>query len=564
MDQGYPRQYDFPAEPEKRKRGRPVGSKNKKPSYDQPYGPPYGAPYGPSYDPYMPPPRMEPRPMPPPRMEPYRDIPVAESVTEVMAEPISHNTISNSDYDKLLVTIATDNHDMWDPSNGSWQWYVFLAAGIGIMSAFLGYESVQLYKWWIEAPGGEEPDGPDEPEYIPPPLDEEDLLNSTAPGGFSFMLPVFVLAILAGCVWFFFLVKRAAVGTTKFVYNDLIAIPPFWILFSLAVYGFMAYVALRYSNSRRSMAGPLSTTERAIISVSTMFMVFALLVVLVGLYRKMERVADTGEVNYEKPYGIETVIMGLTLAIAVLVGHIIWTHEGVIEWIEKDTPIGTQYRAYIVPTMVATTLFGMLMFKKVWQTRLVVPIVCISVSLSFIFYLQAQLHTDFGKYSAIAGKGQGDIKNSCMECDVYHQFTNGAKGNLIQKYARTICDTKTGTLKRKQAAKSKAFRLFDGVVAADESCTKTCAQAKGILQGLTCKCTPSEQKNGVLCDSVATLEFYKSYHEYNKDQGFGDSGNISTFEIVSVAGTGALLLVVLTIANQVGTFQPTVAPLSPF
>lgn len=572
MDQGYPRQYEIPAEPAKRKRGRPVGSKKKQPSYyDGPYGDPYYPPQPPPQAPRMPPPQAynayrEPHQrLPETYREPYHDVPVAESINEVMAESVSPNTITKSDYDQLLLTIASDNNEWWDPSNGSWQWYVFLAAGLAIISAFVGYESVQVYKWWIEPGDVEDPDAPDEPEYIPPPLDEDDLLASTKSGGYSFMLPLFIMGIMGGLVWFYFLVKKATQKTARFMFNDLFAVPPFWILFSVGVYGFVAYLALAYSNSRRSMAGPLTTTERAIVSVMTIFMSFALLVVLIAMYRKLETASDVGPVEYdEPPFGMKAAISGLAMVIAALLGHIIWTHPGVIDWIEKNTFIGTQYRAYIVPSMVAATLTGLLLINKVWESRLVVPIVCISASLVFVFYLQAQLHTDFGKYSGVAGKGQGKVENECLPCDVYHQFTNGEKGNLVEKYARTVCDTRTGTLKRKEAARTKAFRRFDSVVAANSKCEKTCAQAKGILSDLTCKCTPGEQKSGILCDSVATLEFYKSYHQYNKDQGFGDSGKVSTFEIISVVGTGFGLLVVLHLANQAESLQPRLPAMNPF
>ena len=135
---------------------------------------------------------------------------------------------------------------------------------------------------------------------------------------------------------------------------------------------------------------------------------------------------------------------------------------------------------------------------------------------------------------------------------------------MVEKYARTVCDTRTGTLKRRNAARTRAFRRFDAVVSANSKCEATCAQAKGILSELTCKCTPGEQKSGILCDSVATLEFYKSYHQYNKDQGFGDSGKVSTFEIVSVVGTGFGLLFVLHLANQAESLQPRLPSMNPF
>lgn len=368
---------------------------------------------------------------------------------------------------------------------------------------------------------------PPDHKYTPPDLDEDDLIDnaqgSEALGLFT-VVSVGLSTIVLGIYTIYAIIKN---GLRR---------PSAWVFLFLLVYFATVFVVIEMERSTSYIGGAHGSLERMLISL--VFGVLAMAITLVGL--KLFAPSISFITNWTYP--LLSLVLGMNLT------HLIY-HE---KWVASliDEYIVGSHKDFIVPVFILAVFIGPLFFSTFRSSSAAIPWVITSFAVALIYYLMALVHTRFGKFRGVANLGVRDSNDPCAECDIFHQFIL-SQDTRVHQYAQAVCDSNATPIDREKI-RGPLLSTFDVVAAGNPTCKAFCQRSKDSLRRLKCKCERGEDG---MCGSVADLQLYKEFKEYDETVDFLD-GNWGlgkpVIEGIVVLGVGVGLVFLL---NWTETFQ---------
>lgn len=494
----------YPAAPPKRGPGRPKKSEQRPPQYPQQYAPPpqYPQQYAPPPQQYAPPPQHP---------KPTED----DMFAGLGFTPEEIRLLKSGEFEED----RTAEYRMYASA-------VFLVACV--VFAFVWTKNTI----WAPEDGGDDGDLGD---YVPPDLDEEDLLGSSEGSG----------GVLGHVAMFFTSVITIAAGIyTMYMFTKKsLELPSPWVALFVVVYALVMFVVLEWERSRTFVGGMRGTLERVLISV--VFGVTAMVFAVVAMRILAKNVVEGRAL-------LMYVVPAFAVVVGMIMGHIIFTNRYAAIVLEKYVLVNT--RVYLVPAFVICVFAAPMVSDKFRQSAALVPWIITAGAVAMVFYLMGLVHTRFGKYRAVADLGIKDSSDPCAGCDIFHEFMRD-KESRVHTYAEAVCDPNV-TAVEKTKLRTKVLANFDVVArTSPKECNSFCAQAKESIKRIKCKC---EKGDPDVCGSVADMLLYSEYDKYVKSTGLLDEDwNItaSAYEIIVVMGMGFALMTALTWTETIANLK---------